>query len=238
MFTGFPEETIQFFLGLRFNNQLSYFNEHRDDYLRQVQAPFYAFIQAMAPYMQKIDPNMEIRPAKCLSRIRRDTRFTKDKSPYRDHLWLLFKRAAEPKDQSVMYWFELGPDSLDWGLGFWGENRPAMDALKRQMVAKPKQFLTMIKKCNLEAHNLALDGDDFKRIQVPESLPEALAPWYRKKQLYVRRQGATLPMAYSADIVETVAADFAALSPLYEVMRGAVVEYTQTLDGEQKGMEA
>jgi uncharacterized protein (DUF2461 family) len=29
---------------------------------------------------------MEVRPVKCLARLRRDTRFTKDKSPYRDHL--------------------------------------------------------------------------------------------------------------------------------------------------------
>ena len=40
MFTGFPEETVQFLLDLRFHNDTAWFNEHRDRYLRDVQAPF------------------------------------------------------------------------------------------------------------------------------------------------------------------------------------------------------
>ena len=87
MFTGFPEETLRFFLDIRFHNQINYFEEHRQDYIRDVQTPFYAFISELAPRMQRIDPQMEIRPHKCLARIRRDTRFTKDKSPYRDYHW-------------------------------------------------------------------------------------------------------------------------------------------------------
>ena len=70
--------------------------------------------------MQRIDPQMEIRPHKCLARIRRDTRFTKDKSPYRDHLWLLFRRAAEPREQSLNFWFELGPQNYGLGHGVLG----------------------------------------------------------------------------------------------------------------------
>lgn len=125
MFTGFPEETLRFFLDLRFHNSIGYFEEHRDDFRRDVQEPFYEFINDLAPRMQKIDPQMEIRPYKCLARIRRDTRFTKDKSPFRDHLWLLFRRAAEPREQSLNFWFELGPDGVGWGMGFWG--KPARD---------------------------------------------------------------------------------------------------------------
>ena len=36
MFTGFPEETLRFFLDIRFHNQISYFEEHRQDYIRDV----------------------------------------------------------------------------------------------------------------------------------------------------------------------------------------------------------
>ena len=63
----------------------------------------------------------------CLSRINRDTRFSRDKSPYRDHLWMLFRKAAEPREGSVFFWFEFGPERLWWGLATWDENRPLMD---------------------------------------------------------------------------------------------------------------
>jgi methylmalonyl-CoA mutase N-terminal domain/subunit len=72
MFTGFPEATIQFFLGLRFNNHVTFFEEHKEEYLQNVQAPFYAFIEEIAPHMQEIDSGMEVRPSKCLARIRRE----------------------------------------------------------------------------------------------------------------------------------------------------------------------
>lgn len=38
-----------------------------------------------------------------------------------------------------MYWFELSPETVEWGLGFWGMNRPAMNVLRQRMVEKPKE---------------------------------------------------------------------------------------------------
>ena len=94
-------------------------------------------IDDLAPDMLKIDPQMEVRPHKCLSRIHRDTRFSRDKSPYRDHLWFLFRRAGEPREKSLFYYFELGPDRLSWGMGFWDENREALDLFRKRMRANP-----------------------------------------------------------------------------------------------------
>ena len=54
MFDGFPEETIRFFLGLRFHNDANYFNNHRDEYEAYVKEPFFQFIHAMAPTMETI----------------------------------------------------------------------------------------------------------------------------------------------------------------------------------------
>lgn len=80
MFTGFPEATIQFFLDIRFHNSIDYFEENRARYERDVKAPFEAFIQELAPAMLSIDPQMELRPYRCMARLRRDVRFTKDKA--------------------------------------------------------------------------------------------------------------------------------------------------------------
>ena len=74
MFTGFPEATIQFFLDIRFHNSIDYFEENRARYERDVKAPFEAFIQELAPAMLSIDPQMELRPYRCMARLRRDVR--------------------------------------------------------------------------------------------------------------------------------------------------------------------
>lgn len=224
MFTGFPEETLRFFLDIRFHNQISYFEQRRQDFIRDVQTPFYDFINELAPRMQRIDPQMEIRPYKCLARIRRDTRFTKDKSPYRDHLWLLFRRGGEPREQSLNFWFELGPDHLGWGMGFWGENRQVMDRFRRELAARPEEFQRVLAGCDLSGHHLALAGTAFKRLSLPADLPAALEPWYRARELFVVRENLQFQWIYSPQIVERVWKDYRALAPLYKLFRGMADE--------------
>ncbi len=224
MFTGFPEATIQFFLSLRFNNNVSFFETHKEEYLKDVQVPFYAFIAEMAPHMRAIDESMEIRPAKCLARIRRDVRFTKDKSPFRDHLWLLFRRAAEPRDGSLMFWFEVSPETTGWGMGFWGENRPVLDLLRRRLSANPTAFQNVLESCNLKDRGLVMGGESFKRIAVPEQIPLELKPWYTAKELYIHQSQTQLPWIYSPDIVRRVAEDYQAMIPLYKALRGLMEE--------------
>ena len=163
MFTGFREETIDFFLDLKFHNNTSFFHENHDRYVEVVQKPFYQLSDDLAPDMLQIDPGMEVRPHKCLSRIHRDTRFSRDKSPYRDHLWLLFRHAAEPRDKSLNYWFEFGPQRISWGMGFWGENREVLDQFRRFLAADPAAFEKLLAKIKPERNGLALGGRSFRR---------------------------------------------------------------------------
>ncbi|MGN0778366.1 MAG: DUF2461 domain-containing protein [Aristaeellaceae bacterium] len=220
MFTGFPEETLQFFLDIRFHNNNTYFNEHRERFRQDVQEPFYAFIDELAPAMLRIDPGMEVRPYKCLARIRRDTRFSKDKSPYRDHLWLLFRRAAEPREGSVNYWFELSPTSVGWGLGTWGENRPAMDALRRRIAAQPQRVKDIVDDCRLPERGMAVQGSFFKRLEIPDSVPPTLHWLYRAREVYIVRENTQMPWIYDKQLIDRVRADYEAMAPLYRLLRG------------------
>ncbi|MDD3214320.1 MAG: DUF2461 domain-containing protein [Eubacteriales bacterium] len=230
MFEGFPEDTVRFFLDLRFHNEASFFNEHRDDYENSVRQPFYDFIDAMAPAVKQVADDMEVRPAKCLARIRRDTRFSKDKTPYRDHLWLLFRRGGETRDASVMYWFELSPEDVAWGLGFWAYNRPAMDALRRRMVHKPEEVLAALKEARVPDRNLEIYGDRYQRMNPPVELPQALQEIYPLKEIYIKRTGIPLKTAYTKDIVTLCSEDVLRLKPMYQLLRKAADEGMATLD--------
>ncbi len=220
MFTGFTDETVEFFLDLRFHNNTPYFHEHHDRYVATVQMPFYEMIDALAPDMLKIDPRMEVRPYKCLSRIHRDTRFSRDKSPYRDHHWFLFRRAAEPRDKSLFYYFEFGPDRLSWGLGIWGENREMMDLFRKRMRANPDGTLALLDNMNLPEHRLGLGGTVFRKMPVPDEIPERLKRWYTSREMYIGKVAPVYRWAFSEKILTEVRRDFRALSPLYQMLRG------------------
>lgn len=219
MFSGFPEETIRFFLGLRFHNDAAYFNAHRGDYEAYVKEPFFQFIRAMAPALETIADDFELRPEKCLARIRRDTRFTKDKTPYRDHLWLLFKRSGESRDETVMYWFELSHDTVNWGLGFWGENRPAMNALRTMIVRQPSKVADAFLRAGIPNPSYSVGGDVYRKLQIPDGVPEELRELYPHKSLYISRENVPLSEAYTPRIVELCGNDMIKLKPLYLLLR-------------------
>lgn len=230
MFRGFPEETIRFFLDLRFHNEVPWFHAHREEYEAYVRKPFREFIEAMAPTALKIADDIDTRPNKCLARINRDIRYTRDKSPYRDHLWLLFRRSGEEREHSVMYWFELSPEVVEWGLGFWGPNRPAMDALRRRMAEKPKEVQKALRQCGIPDETLRIYGDRYARMKPPDGMPLDLAMLYSMKEIYVKRIGVPLAECYKPELIERVSQDFLRLKPLYQLLRRAADEGMAQLD--------
>ena len=220
MFAGFTDETVQFLLELKFHNEASFFHAQHDRYIEVVRTPFYELIEALGPTMLEIDSCMEVRPGKCLSRIHRDTRFSRDKSPYRDHHWLLFRRAAEPREQALFYYFEFGPDRLSWGMGIWGENRALMDMFRRRIQANPAGIAALIDDLDLESHHLYPGGTFFKRMEIPPDIPPRLKPWYTARELYIGKHPEKIQIAYSERLLPQLKRDFKRLAPFYRLLRG------------------
>ena len=232
MFNGFTDDTVQYLLDLKFHNNTDFFHATHDRYVETVQTPFYELIEDLSPDMRKIDPMMETRPHKCLSRIHRDTRFSRDKSPYRDHHWFLFRRAAEPREKSLMYYFEFGPDRLSWGLGIWGENRELMDLFRKRMRANPDGTLAIIDDMDLPARKLFLGGTAFRRMEIPPEIPAGLRPWYTGREIYIGKYDPPYRWAFSERLLKEVRRDFVTLAPLYRLLRGCMDETdTVTADG-------
>ena len=220
MFTGFPPETLQFFLDIRYHNDAAYYNANRDRFEKDVKAPFFALIEELLPVLQLADEQMETRPYKCLARLRRDTRFSKDKTPYRDHLWVWFHRAAEPREGSLGFWFELGLQGVSWGMGGWGENRPMMERFRRELAAKPEEIASVIRQCGLERHQLLDGGREWKKMEVPPHIPPDMRSWYLRRELYISQQRPDMNEVGDRRILEHVRKDFQTLTPIYRLLRG------------------
>lgn len=216
MFTGFTRETLDFFMGIRFDNSASYYEANRDVYKNVVQKEFRDFCEAIAPAVTDADPLVDARPQRCVSRLRRDTRYTKDKTPYRDHLWICFRRPGEEISGSFTYFFEMSPDAYQYGCGMYGPDKPRMDAFRRHVLAAPEEFLSIVEEPRFRETFLVY-GEGYKRPVVQTD--DVLMPWCNRKYIGLQHRSVTGPEVFSADFARKVARDLETAAPFYRFMR-------------------
>lgn len=134
---AFPRATTKFLRALRENNDRVWFEAHRDEYQAAYVEPAKAFVQAAAPALKRIAPGVHAEPRilGSIFRINRDTRFTKDKSPYKDHLDLWFWE-GERRTARSGFFLRISPGFVGIGAGSHGFDKEAL-ARFRAAVADP-----------------------------------------------------------------------------------------------------
>ena len=86
------EETFRFFRDLARNNRTAWMQTNRERYQECIVQPLRHLCEELAPAVLRLDPSFETsgRTGANLSRINRDIRFAKDKTPYRAQMYLKF----------------------------------------------------------------------------------------------------------------------------------------------------
>lgn len=219
MFQGYSDETFEFFMAIRFNNNTDFFHANHDWYLRGVREPSLALAEALAPVMEELDGEMELRPNRIVSRINRDVRFSRDKSPYRDHIWLSFRRPGEEGKNRIGAYFDVSADGASYGAGLYNDNRPLMNALRREIRLEPERVLSAWEPVRGE---FALLADRYKRMAVPEETPEELRGWYTMKGFYFEKPIRDFELLKSPALADEIAGGLRRLKPLFVLMRDLV----------------
>ena len=215
-FTGFTQEGLNFLQDAWINNSRVWFEEHRSIYDNDLIKPFRLLVEQLTPTMLKIDEWFETRPAigKTISRIHRDTRFSKDKSLYRSRLWLTFKRPNRDWKEAPAYFFEIGPDSYRYGLGYYCASKPTMDIFREEILNDPSRFLAVI---NCVKKPFELVGEMYKRPLIKDQ-DEKLSTWYNRKNIAVMVTNNHIEDVLNGDLPNKLAKGFKQLLPLYDYL--------------------
>jgi len=212
-FTGFTQETFDFFAGLKENNYKPWFEEHRLIYELDVLQPLKALTLTMTPAMYSIDSQMDFRPAKILSRIYRDIRFSKDKTPYKTNMWITFQRIVQDWETFPGFYMEISADSYQYGMGLWMGKKNVMDEYRAKIEYEPESFRQMTEDL-IANHRFVIGGDEYKR-PVTNSLPDYFQPWIQRKSIYLYK---TCPLGkelFDEGFAQHLAKEFILLQPLY-----------------------
>ncbi|MFC1761334.1 DUF2461 domain-containing protein [Planctomycetota bacterium] len=219
IFTGFPRKAFRFLKDLKANNNKSWFEAHRTVYETTLLQPLRDLVTDLTDCMLDIDLSFEVTPVinKTISRIHRDTRFSKDKSPYRDCMWITFKRpGSEWSRWSIGYFLEINPTWYRYGLGFYNAAPDIMAQFRQQLDEKPKAFLKAIAWFD-QQDTFVLEGEQYKRHKGPDK-PEPIRSWYNYKSFYLCCNRKIDPAILSSRLVDDLQDGFLMAAPLYHYL--------------------
>ncbi len=136
----FRHELFRFLADLKRNNDRAWFTGNKERYEREVRGPMLAFISELAAPLGRVDRAAvaDPRPAGgSLFRIHRDTRFSKDKSPYKTHVGALFKHRSARDVHAPGYYLHLEPGRVFGGAGIWHPDSASLRRIREAIVDNP-----------------------------------------------------------------------------------------------------
>jgi len=219
-FDGFSRSTLRFLKGLKANNNKTWFEAHRRDYEEYVLEPLRNLVTDLGEFMLEIDPYFEIAPVvnKTISRIYRDTRFSKDKSPFRSTVWITFKNQSRDWTTLVSgYFFELSLNSYRYGMGFYNAAPAIMSKFREMIDTEPKEFLQAISFFSKQK-TFVLEGDKYKKI-FDKNKPKEIQDWYQRKNLYLVCNRKIDDILFSSKLVDDLASGFNLVAPFYHYLQ-------------------
>ena len=139
----FRPELFEFLRELRENNAREWFRPNRERYELAVREPFLRFIADFGPLLERISPHFVADPRPSggsLFRIHRDTRFSKDKSPYKTAASAHFRHVMARDVHAPGFYLHLEPGRVFAGVGLWHPDPPTLAMVRDAIVADPGKW--------------------------------------------------------------------------------------------------
>jgi uncharacterized protein (TIGR02453 family) len=136
----FSSRSFAFLRDLATHNEREWFHKHRKRYERDLRAPSLAFITDFAPHLGKISPHFRADPRPSggsMFRIHRDTRFSKDKSPYKTFTGLQFRHDRGKDAHCPGFYLHIEPGNSFAGVGIWRPDGTTLKAIRDTIVENP-----------------------------------------------------------------------------------------------------
>ncbi len=212
----FSNESLQFLEEVQIRNSREWYKENKKTYERVLLYPFQRLVGELAATMFAIDQELELMPAvsKTISRLNRDTRFSHDKSLYRDTMWLTFVRRTKERSDYPAFFFEIGPSSYRYGMGFFSASVKTMNLYRDAITKNETKFIKIVRDIN-NAGIFMPAGDSYKRNQYCGNNAE-VADWYNRKNIYLVDNRDNIEEIFDFDSLQNrLASGFKSLAALY-----------------------
>ncbi len=163
-FSGFGPDTMKFLRQLAKNNNRDWFAENKARYEQSVVDPAFKFISIMGDELQSISSHFEAIPRKqggSLMRVYRDTRFSKDKTPYKTNIGIQFRHEVGKDVHAPGYYLHIEPGNIFVGVGMWHPESGALRAIRERIADRSDDWKKIVTNRNFKT-TYERQGDSLK----------------------------------------------------------------------------
>ena len=164
-FQGFPKDLFQFFDELKANNNRAWFNDNKARYYESVVNPITEFIVCLGPGLKKISRHYVADPKPhggSMFRIYRDTRFSKDKTPYKTHAACHFRHEAGRDAHAPGFYVHIETDRISVGGGIWRPPSKQLGQIREFIADNPSAWEKLANSAAIKKM-AGIQGDSLKR---------------------------------------------------------------------------
>ena len=161
-FPGFRPEALAFLSDLREHNDRDWFKARKEVYDDDLLWPARCLVADIAGQASRAGLPLTAEPKKAVFRIYRDTRFSKNKAPYKTHVGLVWSRTGNKNEPGALY-AHVEPGGCFLGAGFWAPEAPLLRRWRERLAGDPASWLAAV--AEVEGAGLTVEGrDSLKRM--------------------------------------------------------------------------
>ena len=231
-FPGFPREGIQFFRGLARNNNRDWFQPRKAIFEESVKQPMRALVEALNASMTAYAPQYVTDHAKAVYRYYRDTRFSKDKSPYKQQIAASFRRRGLEQHQGAGFYFSVSHKEVAVGGGIYMPMPETLLAVRNHIAANHEAFRRITESRTVRKLLGELHGEQLTRTPKGFACGHPADDLLRMKQflLYIE-----LPpdMVTTSRLFREIDSRFRALAPFLEFLNAPLAAKRKKIDARE-----
>jgi len=140
----FTQDSLKFLRALKRNNRRDWFDPRKPLFESTLKAPMLMVIEAVTRAMTAFAPD-HVRPApRCMLRIYRDTRFSNDKTPYKNHVAAWWSRHGLEKTSGAGFYLHLSGAELVIAAGVYMPEREQLLAIRTFLLDRHEELRKLL----------------------------------------------------------------------------------------------
>ncbi len=216
-FKGFDPDGFMLLELNKFNDSKDFYETVKEGIKSKIITPMRQLALDLSDELIAVDEKMVLIPTKMVSRIRRDTRYSKNKEMYRSNVWCMFMRNKHEWRFMPCMWFEVFPDCYSYGVGLFHAQPSDLEVFRRRFAENQSDFRYALRQMDVVGALPYIDT--FKKYKPgAESIDEDIRDYYNSRNFLFSYTGTDMSKLFDGSIEEELIYAIRAFTPMYKFL--------------------